>query len=128
MGSFAVSLAAGCNSACAFRAAATHALAGVQGYAKDLTQLAKIDGLNSGLYSMFTATFIGIGLGFLFAPNLTASGMFSLDGRLGLEDQFLWELLGGVIAAIVGPVCYTQQVSPLRLPIPNDYCLQQPSS
>ena len=75
-----------------------------------MTQLGKVDGLNSGLYSMFTATFIGIGLAFLFFPGPTKGGMLGAQPALGPEDQLLWQILGGTIATVVGPICYTMQV------------------
>lgn len=92
-----------------------------QSYFKDLTRLPKIDGLNSGLYSLFTATFIGIGFAFLFAPGPTKAGMFGLEPALGAEDQLLWQLLGGIIATVVGPIAYTQQV---RAPMVSYRCHQ----
>ena len=100
----------------------------VQSYGKDLSQLGKIDGLNSGLYSLFTATFIGIGFGFLFFPGPTKAGMFENTASLGAEDQLLWQLLGGTIATVVGPICYTQFVSSLVAdasapPLPSCKCM-----
>lgn len=59
---------------------------------------------------MFTATFIGIGLAFLFFPEPTKAGMFGAMPALGPEDQLLWQILGSTIATVVGPICYTQQV------------------
>ena len=82
----------------------------LQSYGKDLTRLTKISGLNSGLYSLFTATFIFIGFAFLFTPDPTKIGMFGIEPALGYEDQLLFQLLGGSIATVVGPIAYTQQV------------------
>ncbi|KAK9862250.1 hypothetical protein WJX84_006889 [Apatococcus fuscideae] len=86
----------------------------LQSYAKDLTQLRNTDGLNSTLFSMFTATFIGIGLAFLFFPEPTKAGMFGAMPALGPEDQLLWQILGSTIATVVGPICYTQQEAAIQ--------------
>ncbi|KAK9830848.1 hypothetical protein WJX74_009955 [Apatococcus lobatus] len=83
-------------------------------YGKDLTQLGKVDGLNSSLYSMFTATFIGIGFAFLFFPGPTKGGMLGAQPSLGPEDQLLWQLLGGTIATVIGPICYTMQEAAIQ--------------
>lgn len=39
-----------------------------QSYLRDLRSLGEVDGLNSGIYSVLTAAFVGAGLGYIFAP------------------------------------------------------------
>ena len=78
---------------------------------KDLLRLTKIDGLNSGLYSLFSATFVAIGLAFIFGAEPTKVGMFGTKAAMSSQDLFLWRLLGASVALVVGPVASTQQVS-----------------
>jgi hypothetical protein len=40
----------------------------LQSYLRDLRSLGEVDGLNSGIYSLLTAAFVGAGLGYIFAP------------------------------------------------------------
>lgn len=78
---------------------------------RDLLRLPRFDGLNSGLYSLFTATFWGIGLAFIFSSEPTKAGMFGSTVAMTASHLFLWRLLGAAVALIVGPVASTQQVS-----------------
>ena len=78
--------------------------------AGELTKLAQIDGLNSGLYSMFTATFVGIGLAFILFPVPSKAGMFGDSQALSDAALLLWRYLGAAVSLIVGPIAFTQQV------------------
>ena len=86
----------------------------MQSLLADLTRLPQIDGLNSGLYSIFASTFIGIGAAFIGLPELTKTGMFG-STAMTAEDLLLWRQLGATMALIVGPVAFTQQVQLLHM-------------
>ena len=45
----------------------------LQSYLRDLRSLGEVDGLNSGIYSLLTAAFVGAGLGYIFAPAQVTS-------------------------------------------------------
>lgn len=68
------------------------------------------NGPRSGLFSIFTATFLVMGLSFVLLPELTKTGMFGRDPHLAAEDRLLWQLIGAAIATVVSPVACTQQV------------------
>ncbi len=40
----------------------------MQSYFRDLSTLGQIDGINSGIYSVLTASFVLAGFGYIFAP------------------------------------------------------------
>ena len=61
------------------------------------------NGPRSGLFSIFTATFLVMGLSFVLLPELTKTGMFGRDPHLAAEDRLLWQLIGAAIATVVSP-------------------------
>lgn len=75
----------------------------------DLGRITQVSGVNSGLYSLFTATFVGSGLAFIFLPELTKTGMFG-STPLSPEDLALWRVLGSTVAGVVAPIASIQQV------------------
>ena len=71
----------------------------------------KNSGLNSSIYAFLTAAFVLSGLSYQFAPIQTLTAIFGTSAGKGLEDVYLWQLLGGGLATSVGPIAYTQRVS-----------------
>lgn len=74
----------------------------------------KNSGLNSSIYAFLTAAFVLSGLSYQFAPVQTLTAIFGSSAGKGLEDVYLWQLLGGGLATSVGPIAYTQRVSLCR--------------
>lgn len=70
-------------------------------------------GLNSSIYAVLTVAFVTSGLSYQFFPTQTLTGIFGNAAGKGLEDIYLWQLLGGGLATSVGPIAYTQRVSML---------------
>ncbi len=92
----------------------------LQSYGKDISTIGQNDGLISSMYSFFTLGFIGAGFAYLFVPVPTLNGVFGLLAGKGPEDIFLWQLIGGGLATLVGPIAFTERVcslSPLSSPL-----------
>ncbi|KAK9822278.1 hypothetical protein WJX74_002519 [Apatococcus lobatus] len=81
----------------------------LRGYIQDCLDVGHSNGPRSGLFSIFTATFLVMGLSFVLLPELTKTGMFGHDPHLAAEDRLLWQLIGAAIATVVSPVACTQQ-------------------
>ena len=83
---------------------------GLQSFFTDLKGLANVTGLNSGIYSALTASFVLAGLTYMGLPSQTLTAIFGSSAEKGLEDIFLWQLIGTAVSMAVGPVAFTQQV------------------
>lgn len=81
-----------------------------QSYGRDITKVGNNDGLISTLYSFFTLAFIWAGFAYLFAPVPTLNAVFGPLAGKGPEDVFLWQLIGGGVATLVGPIAFTERV------------------
>ena len=88
----------------------------MQGYIQDCLDVGHSNGPRSGLFSIFTATFLVMGLSFVLVPELTKTGMFGHEPHLAAEDRLLWQLIGAAIATVVSPVACTQQVNAIADP------------
>ena len=96
----------------------------MQSYARDLSQLAKTDGLNSGIYAALTVGFIVTGLGYEFAPVQTLDAIFGTLAGKGTQTVLLWQLIGGAVATAVAPLAYTAWVRACELCLLQiAYCL-----
>ena len=82
----------------------------VQSYIRDFSTLGQNSGLNSTIYAALTATFVITGFVYQFAPLNTLNAIFGPAAEKGLEDKYLWQLIGGSIATCVAPIAYTQRV------------------
>lgn len=82
----------------------------LQGFFRDLTNLTSVSGLNSGIYSALTASFVLAGLTYVGLPTQSLTAIFGTAAEKGLEDIFLWQLIGTAVSMVVGPIAYTQQV------------------
>lgn len=83
-----------------------------QSYIQDFSTLPRqTSGLNSTIYAALTAAFVVIGFTYQFAPVNTLNAIFGMAADKGLEDKYLWQLIGGSIATCVAPIAYTQRVS-----------------
>ena len=87
----------------------------MQSYARDLSQLVKTDGLNSGIYAALTVGFIVAGLGYEFAPVQSLDAIFGTLAGKGTQTVLLWQLIGGAVATAVAPLAYTTWVSACKL-------------
>eukprot|EP00891_Asterochloris_glomerata_P001843 jgi/Astpho2/1843/Aster-00371 len=76
-------------------------------YARDLSQLVKTDGLNSGIYAALTVGFIIAGLGYEFAPVQSLDAILGTLAGKGTQTVLLWQLTGGAVATAVAPLAYT---------------------
>ncbi len=57
----------------------------LQSYLNDLSKLGDVDGLNSGIYSLLTAAFVGAGIAYIGAPAQVRSRLSSTNcGGLSL--------------------------------------------
>ena len=83
----------------------------MQSFFTDLKGLANVTGLNSGIYSALTASFVLAGLTYIGLPSQTLTAVFGTSAEKGLEDIFLWQLIGTAVSMAVAPVAFTQQVS-----------------
>ena len=84
----------------------------LQSYIQDFSTLpSQTSGLNSTIYAALTAAFVVIGFTYQFAPVNTMNAVFGMAAEKGLEDKYLWQLIGGSIATCVAPIAYTQRVS-----------------
>ena len=84
----------------------------LQGFFRDLTSLTSVSGLNSGIYSALTASFVLAGLTYFGLPTQTLTAVFGTAAEKGLEDIFLWQLIGTAVSMAVAPIAFTQQVTP----------------
>ena len=83
----------------------------MQSFLNDLKSLTNVSGLNSGIYSALTASFVLAGLTYIGLPNQTLTAIFGTAAEKGIEDIFLWQLIGVAVSMAVAPIAYTQQVS-----------------
>lgn len=81
----------------------------IQSYIRDFSTLLDISGLNSGIYAFLTASFVFAGFGYQFFPVDTMNLIFGATADKGVEDVFLWQLIGGGIATGIAPIAYTQR-------------------
>lgn len=82
----------------------------LQGFFRDLTNLTSVSGLNSGIYSALTASFVLAGLTYIGLPSQSLTAIFGTAAEKGSEDVFLWQLIGTAVSMVVAPIAYTQQV------------------
>lgn len=87
----------------------------LQSYIRDFSTLGQNSGLNSTIYAALTASFVFTGFAYQFAPVPTMNAVFGMAAEKGLEDTYLWQLIGGSIATCIAPIAYTQRVSILTL-------------
>lgn len=83
----------------------------LQSYLRDFSTLGQNSGLNSTIYAALTAAFVFTGFAYQFAPVNTMNAIFGMTAEKGLEDTYLWQLIGGSIATCIAPIAYTQRVS-----------------
>ena len=82
----------------------------MQSFFMDLKSLSSVSGLNSGIYSALTASFVLAGLTYIGLPSQTLTAIFGSAAEKGLEDIFLWQLIGTAVSMAVAPIAFTQQV------------------
>ena len=82
----------------------------LQSFFNDLKSLTNISGLNSAIYSALTASFVLAGLTYVGLPTQTLTAIFGSAAVKGLEDIFLWQLIGVAVSMVIAPIAYTQQV------------------
>ena len=82
----------------------------MQSFFLDLKSLSNVSGLNSGIYSALTASFVLAGLTYMGLPSQTLTAIFGSAAEKGLEDIFLWQLIGTAVSMAVAPIAFTQQV------------------
>jgi hypothetical protein len=82
----------------------------VQSYGKDISTVGQNDGLISSLYAFLTLAIIGAGFAYLFVPVPTLNAVFGPLAGKGPEDVFRWQLIGGGLATLVGPIAFTERV------------------
>ena len=82
----------------------------LQSYARDFSTLLENSGLNSWIYAALTASFVITGFSYQFAPVNTLDAVFGMSAEKGLEDVYLWQLIGGGIATCIAPIAFTQRV------------------
>ena len=82
----------------------------MQSYITDFSTLLDNSGLNSWIYAVLTASFVVTGFSYQFLPVDTMNAIFGMSAEKGLEDVFLWQLIGGGIATGVAPIAFTQRV------------------
>ena len=88
----------------------------LQSYIQDFSTLpTQTSGLNSTIYAALTAAFVITGFTYQFAPVNTLNAVFGMAADKGLEDKYLWQLIGGSIATCVAPIAYTQRASVFML-------------
>lgn len=80
----------------------------------DLKSLINISGLNSGIYSALTASFVLAGLTYIGLPSQSLTAIFGTAAEKGLEDIFLWQLIGTAVSMAVAPIAYTQQEAAMQ--------------
>ena len=82
----------------------------LQGFFQDLENLTSVSGLNNSIYSILTASFVLAGLTYIGLPTESLTAIFGTAAEKGLEDIFLWQLVGTAVSMVVAPIAYTQQV------------------
>lgn len=82
----------------------------MQSYASDFGTLLENNGLNSWIYAVLTASFVAAGFSYQFFPVDTMNAIFGMSAEKGLEDVYLWQLIGGGVATAVAPIAFTQRV------------------
>jgi hypothetical protein len=82
----------------------------MQSYITDFSTLLDNSGLNSWIYAALTASFVVAGFSYQFVPVDTMNAIFGMSAEKGLEDVYLWQLIGGGIATGVAPIAFTQRV------------------
>jgi hypothetical protein len=82
----------------------------MQSFLVDLKRLSNVSGLNSSIYSALTASFVLAGLTYIGLPSQTLTAIFGSAAEKGLEDIFLWQLIGTAVSMAVAPIAFTQQV------------------
>ena len=82
----------------------------MQSYITDFSTLLDNSGLNSWIYAVLTASFVVAGFSYQFLPVDTMNAIFGMSVEKGLEDVYLWQLIGGGIATGVAPIAFTQRV------------------
>lgn len=90
--------------------AACDFLGHLQTFFNDLKSLPSVSGLNSAIYSALTASFVLAGLTYIGLPSQTLTAVFGTAAEKGLEDIFLWQLIGTAVSMVVAPIAYTQKV------------------
>ncbi len=91
----------------------------MQSYITDFSTLLDNSGLNSWIYAVLTASFVVTGFSYQFLPVDTMNAIFGMSAEKGLEDVFLWQLIGGGIATGVAPIAFTQRVCFATLMLPS---------
>ena len=82
----------------------------LQSFFTDIKSLTDISGLNSGIYAALTAAFILTGLSYIGLPTQTLDLVFGTSAQKGLEDIFLWHLIGTAVSMGVAAIAFTQKV------------------
>ena len=82
----------------------------MQSFFNDLKSLPSVRGLNSAIYSALTASFVLAGLTYIGLPSQTLTAVFGTAAEKGLEDVFLWQLIGTAVSMVVAPIAFTQKV------------------
>lgn len=83
----------------------------VQSFVSDFSTVTNFDGLNSGIYAFLTAAFVGAGFAYIGAPAQTLDAIFGTAFPKTPADLYLWQLIGGAVSTVVGPIALTQRVS-----------------
>lgn len=83
----------------------------LQSYVSDFSTLLENSGLNSWVYAVLTASFVAAGFSYQFFPVDTMNAIFGMSADKGLEDVYLWQLIGGGVATAVAPIAFTQRVA-----------------
>ncbi len=95
----------------------------MQSYITDFSTLLDNSGLNSWIYAVLTASFVVAGFSYQFLPVDTMNAIFGMSAEKGLEDVYLWQLIGGGIATGVAPIAFTQRVCFATLMLPSAHAL-----
>lgn len=82
----------------------------MQTFFNDLKSLTSVSGLNSAIYAALTASFVLAGLTYIGLPSQTLTAVFGTAAEKGLEDVFLWQLIGTAVSMVVAAIAYTQKV------------------
>ena len=106
---------ADCHSACFMN----NSCVLLQSYITDFSTLLDNSGLNSWIYAVLTASFVVAGFSYQFLPVDTMNAIFGMSAEKGLEDVYLWQLIGGGIATGVAPIAFTQRVCFAMLMLPS---------
>ncbi|DBA97585.1 hypothetical protein WJX77_007635 [Trebouxia sp. C0004] len=81
----------------------------IKSYITDFSTLLDNSGLNSWIYAALTASFVVAGFSYQFFPVDTMNAIFGMSAEKGLEDVYLWQLIGGGIATGIAPIAFTQR-------------------